>query len=400
MKTVVAKWLMLLATLGLLVITGQAAANGIPTVISTTPVNGATDVARNLASVSFTFSEAMGIGFCGCTSSNWGISSCNWSPDSTTLTMTRENAETLLSANATVSITLNPPGYPSYQDLEGNYLAPYTLTFTTVGIDLERVEANPAAGFSWPYLLYVPPTVAEPPVLLVEPNNTGTGNDDPTVHETAARNLINWRSSFADQLQVPLLVPIFLRPSSNWQIYTHALDRDSLTTTVSGIKRLDLQLIAMINDARLRLAGRGITLDSRVFLNGFSASGSFVNRFALLHPEIIKAVASGSPGGWPTVPAASWEGQELIYPVGIADLESLIGTPFNLTAFQTVPAFIYIGDSDNNDAVPYSDGFSDEERQLIYQLFGDPPDYPYVRWPKAEGIYNLGGDQYSISYIS
>ncbi|HDS16869.1 MAG TPA: hypothetical protein ENN66_09760 [Proteobacteria bacterium] len=393
MKTGATKWIMFLVILGFLVIAGPVTASGIPTVISTIPANGATDIARGLTMVSFTFSEPMSTGSCGSTSSNWGRSSCSWSPDGTILTLNRDAADTLLPAKTTVSITLN-----GYQNQEGDYLVPYTLTFTTASVD-ERIEAHPAAGFSWPYFLYVPTTVAEPSVLLVEPNNTGAPSDDPAVHETAASNLLNLRSCFAERLQVPLLVPAFPRPSgSNWQIYTHALDRDSLTTTVSGIERLDLQLIAMINDARQRLAGRGITLEHRVFLNGYSASGSFVNRFALLHPEIIKAVASGSPGGWPTVPAAFWEGQELIYPVGIADLESLVGTPFNLTAFQAIPAFIFIGDADNNDAVPYADGFSDEERQLVYRLFGAPPEYPYVRWPKAEAIYNLetGNGQFYI----
>ena len=146
----------------------------------------------------------------------------------------------------------------------------------------------------------------------------------------------------------------------------------------------------MIDDAHQRLAERDILIDDKVFLNGFSASGSFVNRFALLHPELVKAVASGSPGGWPTVPVDSWEGQNLIYPVGTEDLESLIGKPFNLKAYQSVPAFIYIGDNDSNDAVPYSDGFSDTERQIIYNLFGAPPDYPLCPMAKSRGNLSFG----------
>lgn len=76
-----------------------------------------------------------------------------------------------------------------------------------------------------------------------------------------------------------MLVPVFPRPTSNWQIYTHALDRDSLITTVSGLERIDLQLLAMIDDARQRLKERDVLIGNEVFLNGFSASGSFVNRF-------------------------------------------------------------------------------------------------------------------------
>jgi pimeloyl-ACP methyl ester carboxylesterase len=366
-----------------------SAAGGSPTVVRTNPANGATGVSRSLTSVSFTFSEPMDSRSCGCFSSNWGPSSCTWSAGNTVLTLTRNNDDALLGLNSTVIIRLND-GFDIYHDVDGNPLSTFTLSFTTAGAEIEEVKANPGKGFSWPYFLYVPPTVSNPPVLLVEPNNTGTTSNDQNVHLQAARNLINWRSSFAEDLQLPLLVPVFPRPAAeNWQIYTHALDRDCLMTEVAGLERIDLQLIAMIDDARDRLADMDILIDDKIFLNGFSASGSFVNRFALLHPELVKAVASGSPGGWPTVPKDSWEGKKLIYPAGTADLKALTGKSFNLKAYRSVPAFIYIGDSDSNDAVPYGDGFSDNERQLIYNLFGAPPDYPYVRWPKAEGIFRL-----------
>ncbi len=364
------------------------AAAGSPRVVSTNPANGATGVSRSLTSVSFTFSEPMDTRPCGCYSYNWGASSCSWSAGNTVLKMTRNNEDELLGQNITVIIQLND-GIDIYHDLDGNPLSSFTLSFTTAGAEIENVAANPGKGFSWPYFLYVPPNVSHSPVLLVEPNNTGTTSNDQNVHLQAARNLINWRSSFADELQIPLLVPVFPRPADNWQIYTHALDRDCLITEVPGLERIDLQLIAMIDDARDRLADMDILIDDKIFLNGFSASGSFVNRFALLHPELVKAVASGSPGGWPTVPKDSWEGQKLIYPVGTADLKKLTGKSFNMKAYRSVPAFIYIGDIDSNDAVPFGDGFSDNERQLIYTLFGAPPDYPYIRWPKAEGIFHL-----------
>jgi hypothetical protein len=51
-----------------------------------------------------------------------------------------------------------------------------------------------------------------------------------------------------------------------------------------------------------------------------------------------------------------YDGVTLPYPVGIADIQEISGAAFNASDFQTKPMFIYIGDSDNNDAVPYSDG--------------------------------------------
>lgn len=118
---------------------------------------------------------------------------------------------------------------------------------------LEKVP--PVPDFDWPYYLYLPLSV--PPGtctrLLVAPNNTGTGSDDQAVHDQAARSQAEGLSIPADRLRTPLLVPTFPRPLSNWQVYTHVLDRDSLLTTLPGLRRLDLQLIAMIEHAGTRL---------------------------------------------------------------------------------------------------------------------------------------------------
>jgi pimeloyl-ACP methyl ester carboxylesterase len=366
---------------------GYSPAAATPVVVSTDPPNGATGISVGLRWVSVTFSKPMASAI-NMATSNWGRATAySWSSDGTTLTFSRENADSPLPANTTILFMLQPPGGSAMKDLEGNALIPYTFSFTTEEL-LEKVEANPGAGFFFPYYLFVPDRITSPPVLLVEPNNTGTSSDDQSVHDTSARSLIRGRSSFASDLGVPLLVPTFTRPRSNWQVYTHALDRDTLIANTPGLARIDLQLIAMIDDARAKLASRGIHVGPKVFLNGFSASGSFAHRFALLHPARVKAVCAGSPGGFPTLPVTHWEGEFLPYPVGIGDLDTLIGIPFDREAFRSVPAFIYIGDADDNDAVPFSDGFSDEERGLIYKFFGSPPERPFVRWPKAQAAYN------------
>lgn len=58
----------------------------------------------------------------------------------------------------------------------------------------------------------------------------------------------------------------------------HALDRDALTTEIEGLKRIDRQLISMIDDARERMKQKGLVLNEKVLMAGFSASGMFVNR--------------------------------------------------------------------------------------------------------------------------
>jgi hypothetical protein len=368
-----------------------------PIVVSTSPANGAINVSKDLEAVSITFNRSMNGGYS--INSNFPSYTVSWSADKTRCVLSRIDLSTPLLPGATYFFNLNKDGSTSFQDLSGIPLQEYSFSFTTItNYQLLKIPENPAKGFHWPYYLSIPRELGSPTILLVEPNNTGGVSDDWNVHDQAALNLVKWRSSFAVDLDVPLLVPTFPRPVGTytypplWLIYTHALDRDSLTTDavlpMGSIKRIDLQLIAMIRDAQDRLKSMGHVLDNKIFINGYSASGSFANRFTLLHPEIIKACASGSPGGWPTVPVSSWKNEALNYPVGIADLASLVGKSFDLQALRRVPQYIYVGDIDSNDAVDFSDGFDDVDREIIDRLFGDGSPYIAERWPHAEAIFN------------
>jgi pimeloyl-ACP methyl ester carboxylesterase len=267
--------------------------------------------------------------------------------------------------------------------------------------------ANPGQGFSWPYYLYVPPVVDSNAVLVVEPNNTGTGNDDFSVHDAGASNLITTRMTFAGDLHSPYLMPVFPEPTSNsWQtadppepatnawVYTQFLPRDCFFITNPPMQRLDLQLMAMIADAKSKLATQGIETDPKVFILGFSASGAFANHFTALHPGLIKAAAVGSPGGWPLVPVATWSGETLRFPVGISDVGTLTGTNFDLTAFISVPHYFFIGDQDTNadqDAVwmrSSNNAYEQADSDQIMQLFGTNTQQ---RWPVAQSVYAATG---------
>jgi dienelactone hydrolase len=220
--------------------------------------------------------------------------------------------------------------------------------------------------------------------ILVLPNNTGTGDNDPAVHEKAARRLMGNVRPSADQMGMVLLLPIFPRPKTEWRTYTHALDRDTLRSGKPELKRLDRQLVAMIDHARRRLATEGMTIDPRVLVFGFSASGMFTNRFTFLHPERVKAAAIGSPGGWPIAPVAEERGKKLRYPIGVGDFEEVNGQPLDITRLAEVPLFLFMGDKDGNDSVVFRDSYDDEDEKLVLELFGKTP---VERWPAAERLY-------------
>lgn len=259
---------------------------------------------------------------------------------------------------------------------------------------VDHVAARPADGFHSDYYLYVSRGARSAAVrgervtLLVQPNNSGTVSDDAQVHLDDAW-WTGWeRHRLANELGVALLVPAFPRPASEWKTYTHALDRDVFSTERKDLARLDLQLISMVDDARATLLRDGVDVDDRFLIQGFSASGMFANRFAALHPDRVKAVSAGSPGGWPIAPVERVGTEPLPYPAGVADFEALTGKPFNLDAYRSVPQLLVLGSRDDNDSVDFRDGWDEAPAAQVERLFGATP---VDRWDDAENLYRAAG---------
>ncbi|HVE56671.1 MAG TPA: hypothetical protein VNB22_07575 [Pyrinomonadaceae bacterium] len=257
--------------------------------------------------------------------------------------------------------------------------------------DIIKIEANTAKGFAYPYYLYVPPELRrdeklskQTNTILVIPNNTGKVNDDLSVHEADVKKRMAQNGAIGNLIKTAILMPVFPRPATDWQIYTHALDRDALLTDKKEYARFDLQLIAMIDDAREQLKKDKLKFDKRVFVTGFSASGMFANRFAFLHPERVKAAAIGSPGGWAIAPVAVFKEKNLRYPIGVNDFKTVTGEKFDLKKAQKVPLFIFLGDKDDNDSVVFGDSYEDEDKNLIFELFGKTP---VERWEISRTLY-------------
>lgn len=274
---------------------------------------------------------------------------------------------------------------------------------------LTEQPAEPAHGFAWPYLLVMPrPTGsdAHPPpgasaglnahsagatTLLVVPPNTGFATDDLELLRASTTCTVADQLAAADRLGTPILVPLFPRPampSPPGNLYLHALSRASIEARDAHLTRVDLQLIAMLDHARQRLAAQGHPVQPRVLITGFSASGMFTSRFAVLHPDRVLAAAVGSPGGWPIAPVASAHGEALPYPVGISDVQALTRAPVDLAALRRVRFLFLLGDADTNDAVPYRDSFSAADEALIMRWFGKTP---IARWDAARQLYDAAG---------
>ena len=263
------------------------------------------------------------------------------------------------------------------------------------GGELLFIEPEETDAFQFPYFLFIPKGVAtdEKSFVLIEPNNSGFADDDLLNHiEKAKRTATNdyyLGNYIARKLNCPLLVPVFPRSKTNWKIYTHALDRDVMLQEEQPLKRIDLQLIEMYRHAQNQLNNKGIASHEQFLLTGFSASGTFANRFSLLHPDRVRAVAAGGINGLLMLPENSLEAEILNYPIGTSDMEAITGNAFQKEIFIKTPQFYFMGQLDDNDAVPYDDAFSQTEREQIFNLLGEQmlPE----RWNNCSRLYQNAG---------
>lgn len=258
------------------------------------------------------------------------------------------------------------------------------------------VEADPDAGFNYPYFRYVPSRVRADASMLVQPNDTPGGTSDEfAAHREGARGTIQGLPrAIADELRVPALVPVFPRPEStpvDWTHYTHQLDRDTLSIDDGPLERIDRQLLAMVDHATARIeAETGVSLDEEILLNGFSSSGHFVDRFTVLHAERVRSVTAGGLNGMALLPLTEAKERRLRYQVGIADVESLTGESVDLAALSETNQFLYMGAEDTNDTLPYEDAWTNESlRDTARQVYGT--DMTEDRFPFCQRAYERAG---------
>ncbi len=283
--------------------------------------------------------------------------------------------------------------------------------------NVKYIEANPDAGFQYPYFLYTPPSLTtseeSPRPILIGPNNSPSSDDDYTTHLERGKSLAARQRphQVAERVGIPLLVPVFPRYREEpepWYVYVQVLDPDTFTLEDSPLSRLDSQLLEMVEDAKSRLEADGHTIASEIHIDGFSGSGTFANRFTVLHPERVNAASHGGTTAKtlpkteiddhiPVVGDPKWDEmsypvgtdeEELPYPIGVANLEALTGSSFNEEAWLNTPQYIYIGEKDRPE--PGSRGhrsFSnlyDEEAQQIR-----PSERSYAMPDLIDDIYGV-----------
>jgi len=129
-----------------------------------------------------------------------------------------------------------------------------------------------------------------------------------------------------------------------------------------------------------------------IMLNGFSASGNFVDRFTMLHPDRVQSVTAGGLNGMALLPLETADGHTLDYHVGIADIPEITGSSVDLKALDDVDQFLYMGGEDTNDTIPFLDAWTSEElKQTALDVYGE--DMIAERFPTSQDAYTQAGVQ-------
>lgn len=251
--------------------------------------------------------------------------------------------------------------------------APSLINIENVSSGLYKMKANKIRGYQFDAYIYIPKSFGpeSPNRLLVVPNNTGRSGSIQVHDEAVVRDLKQGRwGNVARSLSVPILMPVFPRPSEG--PYYHDLTYDAMKS-YGKEKRLDLQLINMIRDAVIFVQeNTGILLDSRILMAGASASGDFVARFTIMHPDIVHAAVTSLNAGVPMMPVSMLDGKQIKYPFGIHNIRNMTGEDFDEESFKNVRILSMNGELDEdltgyltgNNIKPYT-------RDSVFKMFGN-----------------------------
>lgn len=139
----------------------------------------------------------------------------------------------------------------------------------------------------------------------------------------------------------PGIIVVPLIPSYKDAPYFQQLSKECFDLPKDDLLyRVDEQIVRMITKTKNMVLNEfGINLDNKIFLNGYSSSGVFAQRFSLLYPEVIDAVCIGGASGSIPVPS-----DDLNYPLGVKDYEELTGKKFNFEQYKDIKFRYYVGE--------------------------------------------------------
>jgi len=247
----------------------------------------------------------------------------------------------------------------------------------------------------WEWYTYVSPHLDKTkPIIIFLGVFPGT-TFDYEIQRDDSLSLLNWAIQWPEMDNFVLLTPIIPRTEDHYPV---VFEYRSFQTPDDMGKRADLKVIKMINEFTRLLKQDGYQVYPKVMIEGFSAGGSFAQRFALLHPDLVQAIAVGGLGGVFTLPEESYQSKPIDWPVGINDLEEIADVKFDREKYMKINQYIFYGDQDtgkNGNTMVWpldwgTGGFwkSVDQIEFITQYFGDKD---FIRVQNQTGYLNSIG---------
>lgn len=205
---------------------------------------------------------------------------------------------------------------------------PYKIMFLAIDSD---------NGINIPSILAIPLSNEVNNQIIVEANNLES-EDSKKILEQGIQTGYRLACLTRD-LPAPIIIPLI--PSHKNYPYLQQLSIECFDIP-KGDKnyRIDEQVVRIINKSKAILKNEvGLTASDKIFLNGYSSSGVFAQRFALLHPDVVKTACVGGASGSIPVPI-----KDLSYPLGIADYEQLTGKEFDFENYSKIKFRYYVGE--------------------------------------------------------
>ena len=213
------------------------------------------------------------------------------------------------------------------QQLKSGEDVDYIYNIKGIEYKVKFLAPRETKGFNIPSILAIPITDRMNTQIVVEANNLESGDLEKILEQGTQTGIT--LATLTNNKPSPILVPLI--PSYKDAPYFQQLSKECLELPNNDRNyRIDEQIVRIIQNARSIIeAETGITTDEKIFLNGYSSSGVFAQRFALLHPELVETACIGGASGSIPIPSA-----KIGYPIGIEDYETLLGKKFDLKSYS------------------------------------------------------------------
>lgn len=232
----------------------------------------------------------------------------------------------------------------------------------------------------------------------------------------------------SELLDIPMLSPVVTWTRArlgNEQVLNTNLDRESIFATYENMKNylkydrdsneqiifeapfkeyeyvgmidLEQQFAAIVKHSIELLRKFDYEVEDRVFMNGFSQTGNFTQRFSTFYPELIRAYFAGGII-FPILPGSKFENFELNYPLGTNEHKLIYGRDFDLKAYNNI-AKINIVSKFEDRYSPYDGFVKPTIESMIVKEFNfefnnsSRPEKTLVYWQRSYEIFKaLGGE--------